>query len=171
MLTHHWTYSFSYLIIWNRNIGKCLYIYWNFKIAIFWSFEMLFENMDIEDEDRKMINFGSQHLQKLGYESHIDQKHETAIWWIHPTHLSSSDGMRITHQHTDSHHCIRILLLQGWESLFWGGSWFPGNPKESNKWFPPYTKIPPHSTPVQHYGKMVNAFQKHVRFSKMFSCF
>ena len=55
------------------------------------------------------MNTPVKNLQQLGYEFHIDQKHETKNWQIEPTFLFSSDGIPIGHQHTDSHPCIRPI--------------------------------------------------------------
>ena len=52
-------------------------------LAYLWIINIIsFLNIKREDEDRKMISFHTKHLQKLGDEFHIYQKHEMYFFII-----------------------------------------------------------------------------------------
>ena len=75
---------FSFGMVW-----RILYLtfrrWWQLKISTFWNLTILkfrivdswtvniWETWEVEYEDREIIKFGSTNLQKLGYESHIDE--------------------------------------------------------------------------------------------------
>ena len=99
-------------------------------------FYLLFlKTWKVKDEESTTINFGSKNLQKLGYEFHIDQKTRNEVLQIS---VFSSKGIPITHQHTDSHPCIRpgwSRSLSEWSrpAARWPGQASTGEPRKNKE--------------------------------------